>query len=252
MKKIISVLSAILSLVILSDCSSGKNYFSKPEILYKSEDLIITQLSKNTFVHTSFLSTENFGKVSCNGMIVRDNGEAVIFDTATDDKSSEELINWVKQNLECKINAVVPTHFHADNLGGLKAFEQNNIPSIAYFKTIEYAKERGLYVPQNAFKDSLILKVGNKNAIVKFFGEGHTKDNVVGYFPSENIMFGGCLIKEIGAGKGNLEDANVEEWSNSVEKIKKEFPNVKIIISGHGKYGNKELLDYTIKLFKPE
>lgn len=31
-------------------------------------------------------------------------------------------------------------------------------------------------------------------------------------------MFGGCLIKELDAGKGYLGDANVADWSSTVEK----------------------------------
>ncbi len=40
-------------------------------------------------------------------------------------------------------------------------------------------------------------------------------------------MFGGCLIKEEGAGKGNLAEANVEEWPNTVRKVKMKYPEVK-------------------------
>ncbi len=68
--------------------------------------------------------------------------------------------------------------------------------------------------------------------------------------PLEDIMFGGCLIKEEGAGKGNLAEANVEEWPNTVRKVKMKYPEVKKIIVGHGKSGGIELLDYTIKLFE--
>jgi len=34
----------------------------------------------------------------------------------------------------------------------------------------------------------------------------------VGYFPKENIIFGGCLIKAIDASKGYLGDANTADW----------------------------------------
>ncbi len=137
-------------------------------------------------------------------------------------------------------------------MGGLKAFHKNDIPSYANFKTIEFAKENNSAVPKNGFKDSLTLKVGDEIVTAKFFGEGHTRDNIVGYFPSENVMFGGCLIKEIDASKGYLGDANVSDWSATVEKVKKEYPDVKIVIPGHGEYGDKKLLDYTINLFKAE
>ena len=246
-----NLLLIVITLAILN-CNSQKKGSFKAKELYKSNNLIITQIADNTFEHTSFKQTNDFGNVPCNGLIVINSKEAIIFDTPTNDKSSTELIIWIKGTLHCKLNAVIPTHFHDDCLGGLKAFHENNIPSYAYFKTIELAKENNFVVPKNSFGDSLILKVGNENIIAKFFGEGHTKDNVVVYFPSEDVLFGGCLLKEIDATKGYLGDANVTDWSITVEKIKKEYSNVKIIVPGHGEYGNKKLLDYTINLFKTQ
>jgi metallo-beta-lactamase class B len=252
MKAIISTLLLIAISITNLNCSFQKRYAFKPKEVYKSEYLIITQISENSFEHTSFKQTNDFGNVPCNGLIVTNHNEAIVFDTPTNDKSSEELIKWLKETLHYKINAIIPTHFHDDSLGGLKAFHENSIPSYAYIKTIELAKENNYVVPQNSFRDSLNLKVGTENIVAKFFGEGHTKDNVVGYFPSENVMFGGCLMKELDASKGYLGDANVADWSGTVERVKKEYPNVKIVVPGHGEYGDKKLLDYTINLFKTQ
>ena len=221
----------------------------KPIEVYHSEDLTVIQISDNAFLHTSFLQTNDFGNVPCNGMIVRDSDEVVVFDTPTNNKSAEDLINFIEEKLNCKINAIVPTHFHDDCLGGLASFHKSKIPSFGNVSTIELAKTNNVVVPQNGFKDSLKLSLGNTYAVVKYFGQGHTKDNVVGYFPKENILFGGCLIKELQATKGYLGDANVGEWSSTVEKVKQQYPNVKIVIPGHGEIGGRELLDYTIKLF---
>lgn len=249
MKVIIKTVVILFCLSSLN-CGSQKNDPFKPEVVFKSDDLTITQISPNSFEHTSFLQTQDFGNVPCNGLIVSNSNEAIVFNTPTNDKSSEELIKWIEDVLHCKINGIIPTHFHNDCLGGLKAFDKYNVSSYAYFKTIELAKENDFTVPKIGFKDSLILKVGNETVFAKFFGEGHTKDNVVGYFPSENILFGGCLIKELNANEGFLGDSNVGAWSSTVERIKKEFPNVRIVVPGHGEYGDKELLDYTINLFK--
>jgi len=252
MKIIINTLLVIvISITYLNSNSQKRDVFKAKEV-YKSNGLVITQITENAFGHTSFLQTNDFGNVPCNGLIVRNGREAIVFDTPSNDKSSQELIQWIKETLHCKINAIIPTHFHNDCLGGLKAFHENNIPSYAYSKTIELAKENNFAVPENSFSDSLVLQVGNENVIAKFFGEGHTRDNVVGYFPSENVLFGGCLIKEWGAGKGYLGDANVAAWSGTVEKVKNAYPNVKMIVPGHGTRGNKKLLDYTIKLFKTQ
>jgi metallo-beta-lactamase class B len=249
MKIIIETLLIIVISITGLHGMAQKQAAFKPREVYRSSDLVITQITENSFEHTSFKQTNDFGNVPCNGLIVTNSNEAIVFDTPTNNKSAEELVKWIEETLHCKINAVIPTHFHDDCLGGLKAFVEKGIPSYGYFKTIELAKEQGFVVPGNSFKDSLILPVGKENIIAKFFGEGHTKDNIVGYFPAENILFGGCLIKELKASKGYLGDANIADWSGTVQKVKKEYPHVKVIVPGHGAFGNKKLLDYTIKLF---
>jgi metallo-beta-lactamase class B len=238
--------SLILSSILITGCEE-KNVEKEA---YKSETLIINQISKHVYQHISFFEAQNWGKVSGNGMIVVSKNEAVIFDTPADNETSAELIDWVTKSLKCKITAVIPTHYHIDNLGGLDEFHKQGIPSYAYHKTIQIAKENDYSTPQHGFDKDMELQVGNKKVYVEFLGEGHTCDNIIGYFPFEDIMFGGCLIKEIGAGKGNLEEANVEEWSETVKRVKKKYPKVKKVVPGHGKLGGIELLDYTISLFE--
>lgn len=217
---------------------------------YQSERLIVNKLSENTFVHTSFLQTDDFGKVACNGLIVRDGNEVAVFDTPTDDSSSHELIRWLQDVLKCKIVAIVPTHFHSDCLGGLSAFHAAGIPSLANEKTIELATQNQMVVPQKGFHGSTRLSIGGQKVLLNFFGEGHTRDNVVAYFPAEQVLFGGCLIKELQATKGYLGDANVGSWSATVAKLQQAYPEIKHVVPGHGATGGVELLEYTRQLFK--
>jgi len=211
--------------------------------------LRVEQLTENTFQHITYLKTQDFGNVACNGMIVRDNGEAIIFDTPSNDEDAKELIDWVEDVLQCKVVAIVATHFHIDCLGGLNEFHSRNIPSYASNKTIALAKSKDAPVPQHGFDGQLELKVGDKIVVNSFLGEGHTRDNIIGYFPSEKVLFGGCMIKSMGAGKGNLEDANVKAWPTTVKKVKTQFADAQVIIPGHGNPGGQELLDFTIELF---
>ncbi len=220
------------------------------DTVYRSETLILTRISPNVYVHTTFLNTETWGKVSCNGMIVTGEKEALVFDTPSDDTSSAELIGFIKNKMNLGIKAVVPTHFHNDCLGGLKEFHKNKIPSLAGNRTIALAKAKDFNIPQKGFQDSLTLKVGDRDVLVRFFGEGHTIDNVVAYVPGDEVLFGGCLLKSLDAGKGNLEDANQGQWSETVTNVKKAFPGVKTVIPGHGSPGDGALLDFTINLFK--
>lgn len=224
-------------------------YGQETKSIYHSETLEIEQISPNTFVHISYLNTQDFGKVGCNGMIVINGGEALVFDTPTEDEVSRELITWLEMEQKVKVKAVLATHFHNDCVGGLEEFKASGIPTYGSFKTIALAKAAGFPEPKNGFEDQLILEVGSLQVINRFLGEGHTRDNVVTYVPSDQVLFGGCLIKEVGAGFGFLGDANTAAWSETVTKVKSTYPDVRNVIPGHGKIGNAELLDYTIRLF---
>jgi len=222
------------------------------DTIYKSQHLIIKRVSDHVYQHISFLSTQTFGRVDCNGMVVINKRQAIIFDTPTDHESSVALITYLTKILKVKIAAIIPTHFHDDCVGGLETFHKNNIPSYASIRTITLLKDKGniFSKPIRAFSDSLTLTLGNKKVYIKYFGEGHTVDNVVAYYPQDEVVFGGCLIKSMGATKGNLEDANVAAWSETVKKVRAEYPNTKTVIPGHGKIGGPALFDYTIKLFE--
>ncbi|WP_149277306.1 subclass B1 metallo-beta-lactamase [Pareuzebyella sediminis] len=220
------------------------------EWAYSSETLKIIAISDYSFIHISYLNTVDFGKVACNGLIYMNNGEAIVFDTPIDIETSNELIGWITQCKNHEVSAVVVNHFHDDCVGGLEAFHEKNIPSYANQRTLELARKEGNPVPEQGFAMQNELMVGGTCVINQFIGEGHTMDNIVSYIPNESLLFGGCLVKSLGASKGNLSDANEFEWSRTVQKIKQKYPDLKTVVPGHGNYGGIELLDYTEELFK--
>lgn len=239
-----NLLQVLLILSVLYGCKPNKQVYTN----YETDTLKIEKINENVFRHISYLDTKTYGKYPCNGMIYINGNEAIIFDTPTDNNASSELIKWIGKK---KIKAVVVTHFHVDCLGGLKEFHSNGIKSYSTNYTIELSKENNeKTLPQNGFDNQKEFQVGNEVIVAKYFGEGHTKDNIIGYVPSEKTLFGGCLIKHLNAPKGNLSDANIGDWSKTVEKIKIEFPEIENVIPGHGDCGGKELLDYTINQFK--
>lgn len=221
----------------------------KTAAVYASTHLEIIPLTAHTYRHVSFITTHDFGNVSCNGLIVVNEGKAVVFDTPTNDSSALELIHWLQYVLKVEVAAVIPTHFHEDCLGGLQAFHAAGIPSYAHQATIDSALTRHVMVPQQGFVDSLRLPIGSRYVSIRFFGAGHTADNVVAYFKDDEVLFGGCLIKALGAGKGYLGDADVKAWPQTVNQVKAVFPSVVWVVPGHGAPGSKKLLKYTIRLF---
>ena len=229
---------------------TGFAFAQNPDEGLQTDNLIIEKMKSHVYRHVTYFKSETYGRVPCNGMIVFDKGEAIIFDTPVDDSTSNAVIDWVEKSLKCKVKAVIATHFHEDCVAGLNAFHKRGIPSYATNKTIESAKKANFPVPQNGFDGILKMQVGDQPVIAEFNGEGHTRDNIIGYFPSEKAMFGGCLIKELNATKGNLGDANEKDWSATVTKLKTKYPDVALVIPGHGNPGGTDLLDYTIELFK--
>lgn len=212
----------------------------------------IEQITPATFVHKSKLQTETWGKVSCNGLVYIADGEAIVFDTPVDDSAARELIRWVTDEKKASIKAVVVNHFHADCLGGLRAFHAAGIPSYSSELTRKLAAADTANkpeVPQNGFHVRLILKAGSKEVVSKYLGEAHTRDNIVSYVHAEKVLFGGCMIKELKAGKGFTGDANEQEWSNTVVRVMTEFKDAKYVVPGHGQYGDTSLLSYTYRLF---
>ena len=227
---------------------SAYNYSQEKIII--SDDLEIIKFKENVFIHISYLETQSFGRVPCNGVIYINDNEAVFLDTPLDTIITSQLLKWFEENYsDIKINGVVVNHFHDDCLGGLEEFHKRGIKSYSHELTPELAEKNGAAIPLNTFEEQLEIKVGSENIICCYFGEAHTSDNIVVWIPEEKILFGGCMIKSLNSSKGNLADANVNEWVNTVEKVKKKFSSAKIVIPGHGDYGGIELLDYTIDLF---
>ena len=234
-----------LFLLVATLCSEA---WDSP-LLAQSGPLKMVPINHNAYVHESYLETDDFGKVACNGLVYVYQQEAIVFDTPTNPIASNYLIDWLTDSLKVSIKAVVPTHFHNDCTGGLQAFHDYQIPSVANETTIALTRKHQLPIPMHGFAKDTILQVGDRSIKLEFPGEGHTVDNIVAYIEHDEILFGGCLIKSQGAGKGFTGDANVGAWAATVKTIKQRFPYLKTVVPGHGITGGPELLDYTITLF---
>ncbi len=217
--------------------------------VYESDTLEIHQLTDNSFLHISYLETKDFGKVPCNGMVLADGGEAVVLETTVDGASSRELIQWVENELKSRIVGVIAHHFHEDCLGGIEAFHEKNIPSFGSHKTIELARSTGRTPPQQPILNGHQTFFGDLMVESRYFGPAHTEDNIVSHIPEDQLLFGGCMIKSLKSGKGNVEDANLNRYAESVKELQQHFKVLEIVVPGHGQAGGPELIQYTIDLF---
>ena len=220
------------------------------EPVYETEGLKVISLSANTYLHVSYLETENWGRVECNGMVIVNGGEALVLDTPVDDASSLEFMRFITLELKVKILGVVATHFHEDCLGGLQAFHDQGIRSYSIGRTRALAEKAGHVPPGSVMSGRYTISVDGDPVHLSWFGAGHTEDNIVAYFPRDKVLFGGCLVKSAGASNGNLADADVQAWPGTIRKVLEAYPEVEVVVPGHGKPGGKELLEYTEGLFR--
>lgn len=217
--------------------------FSQKKSKKISDHLTYIKLNKNTYV------VESHGY--CNSLVYVNGKEAAIISTPPTDTATKELLIWIEQKLKARVVACVADHWHADGMEGIDVLQAKGIKTYAAKKTQQAATQKKLPVPSVGFADSISIPIGSKNIVAGYFGPSHTADGCMVWLPAEQILFGGCAMKSYGATPGNLGDAHLMEWSNTIEKVKAAYPNAKTVVPGHGKHGDTSLLTYTINLFAP-
>jgi metallo-beta-lactamase class B len=190
--------------------------------------------------------------VPSNGLIYIDNHEAIMIDAPNGAGITDSLLNWISISKRARVKAVVVTHWHAqDRMGGILAVKQRHIPSYCFEQTAAIATQKGLPYPDHTFQDSITLKAGNRSLFCWFPGAGHTKDNIVVWFPKEKLLYGGCFVKDMSAQNlGYTNDADAKAWPQSIQKTLKKFPDMVTVVPGHYNYGNRDLLLHTLQLLK--
>lgn len=243
---------AIVVHILLFIAGSELSVFSQQyKTIHISKDIELIKLSEHAYVHVSYATLPKFGRFGSNGLIYADQGKAYLFDTPVNDSLTRALVNWITDSLKLQLIGFVPNHWHDDCMGGLGYLQSQGIASYANQKTIDMAKSKGLPVPAHGFKDSLTLKLNDKPVCCYYLGGGHTPDNIVVWIPAENILFAGCMCKELAATNlGNLADSDVKAWPATMNKVIVKFPTAKIVIPGHGQVGGTALLQHTSELLK--
>jgi metallo-beta-lactamase class B len=213
--------------------------------------LTVRQVSPHCWIHVSDLQLDSATVVPCNGLLVVDGTEALIVDTPVHDSLSAKLMDWIRTELRAEVVGVVANHHHLDCVGGLQVFIDAGCPTYANEDTRDECIAKGTVAPSTTFVDSLNIRIGDITVVNRFLGKAHSSDNIVTYVPTDSVLFGGCMVKALGAGYGNTADADLDEWPRTIERVRSTFPHAIIVVPGHGSEGGLDLLDYTIDLFTP-
>jgi metallo-beta-lactamase class B len=212
-----------------------------------SLDAVITPLTFDVFVHTSFkrLSGSPFPS---NGLIVRTSTGMVLIDNAWDERQARQVIDWARTTLDQPVVLCVVTHAHDDRYGGYAVLDSEKIPLWSTQHTAERSKISSL---RGILPNDTLIRVGDTDIEIHFPGAGHAPDNIVVWLPSEKILFGGCLIKSSSATHlGNIADADLDSWPAAIQDLLQRYPDARWIVPGHHNWSGRDALARTLQLLR--
>ena len=255
-RKIFIVMIVIINLMILNACTS-KSISSDPLIqeknFYKSgstdENYVeLFKVNDNIWVHTTYANYNGY-RTPSNGVIVVTTDGIVMIDTPWNNQQTKELLKLTKDVFNRETNLAIITHAHEDRIGGIDTLIENEIEARSTSLTAEEAHKYGFKRPQPSLDNDPTILIGEVAIEVFYPGEGHTIDNITIWFPQYKILFGGCLIKALESKDlGNVEDANLQQWPYSVRNVLEKYSEAEVVIPGHGKWGNLDLVKHTLEL----
>ena len=215
------------------------------------EDIQLLELADSIFIHISWHQDHRFGRFPSNGMLLVRNGEALMIDTPVDQAKTERLVRYLHDSLSVRVTTLIIGHFHDDCMGGLPYLQSLGVVSIASDLTVNHCLKTGRPVPSRAFSESLEFDFNGETVDCRFWGAGHSFDNITVYFPQRQILFGGCLVKSLASkSPGNLSDAVIHQWESTIRRLIQGYPDMKLVIPGHGNFGDTTLLTHTIYLVR--
>lgn len=216
-------------------------------------DVALKQIHPDVWVHVSSWEFENGMRYPSNGLIVRQDRALFLIDPAWGEKATESLLKAIDEQIGLPVRLALSTHFHDDRVAGDEVLKAHGIKVYASALTRELAAETGNIVPEAVLTE--VDTVGDAISLgpveVFYPGPGHTRDNLVVYVPEADILFGGCAIHEAGRDNaGNTKDADLRAWPESLQRVQTRYPEVRLVIPGHGEPGGPQLLNHSIALVR--
>ncbi len=216
---------------------------------------------------------------ACNSLLVQCDTDTFVWaDTPLTNRATEQVHQWLKKRHNDPNVIQINTGFHNDNLAGNGYLIAQGIPCygadltpklikecwprtvamvLPYYERAGEQYQKGLLaplVPPNRLyplNEGLQLQIGEESIEIYFPGPSHTRDNVVVYFKNRGILFGGCMIKGANARTpGFTGDADMAAWPDSVQKVLERYPAARVVVPGHGRWGDHMLTRHTIRLLR--
>jgi len=175
----------------------------------------------------------------------------VLFDTPWDPTQFQPLLDSIAARHQKRVIYSISTHFHDDRTAGVDFLKAQGVRTYASKMTLALCAQKNENQPEYALRGNTKFVIGGRQFETYYPGEGHTKDNIVIWFPDEGVLFGGCLVKSTeNQDIGNIADANLEAWGPAIAKLMKRYPEPQVVVPGHFGWTGKGALTHTLRLLE--
>jgi metallo-beta-lactamase class B len=216
----------------------------------QNQKLAITPLTKNFYIYTTYRQF-NGQPFPSNSMYVVTDSSVVMIDTPWDAEQTVPLLDSIEARHHLPVVLCLVTHSHDDRTAGLDILRERGVRTFSTAQTLQLCQKNSEKQAMIAFTRDTTFTVGGLSFQTYYPGEGHTKDNIVIWFPKARVLYGGCFVKSVeSGGLGNVADANVTAWPKSMRNVMKKFRKPRFVIPGHQWWGDTGALRHTLQLLK--
>ncbi len=215
--------------------------------------LALRELAPGVWLHTTWRELPHVGPFPANGLLVREGDGLLMVDTAWGEAPTEQLLAWAELELGLPVVGALATHRHDDCYGGAPALGRRGIPT--HFHPQDLAQPLAPGEDLTGLLEPLYERDRLAWGGLELFhpGAGHSRGNLTVYLPEQGILFGGCAVRATDAqGLGNTEHATIDSWAVAMQRLQAEYPELRMVVPGHGEPGGPELLAHTAALLAAE
>lgn len=219
------------------------------------------EVSLRKLTETTYVCVDKFYSQE-NSLVYIGKNHVTLVGATWSSESAEALKEAVGNITEKPIEEVINTNYHPDRSGGNHFWKSEGCSIHSTEQTYDLLKSdweaicdwtrQGLKdypvvplaLPTHTHKGNFTLQ--NDKIEVLYLGPSHTEDGVFVYLPDEKILYGGCILKPH---LGNLDQANIKEYPNTLYRLKKMNLPIEMIVAGHWRpIHGPELIDHYIAL----
>jgi glyoxylase-like metal-dependent hydrolase (beta-lactamase superfamily II) len=186
---------------------------------------------------------------SGNSSIVKTDSAVLVIDTKMA-SMAKDLYETVKEIAGPRKIIVINTHLHDDHVHGNYLFTGSKIYIGSYDKAFAVKSIKLKDMPTDFVADSLVLNLGNEEAVLLNIGQAHTFSDLVVYLrKSKTLITGDIVFNKINPALIRNDGTDIEKWMAALDRLSKRW-DIRKVVPGHGDAGGPELLSEMIQYFK--